>query len=423
MAGNYLIIGNGIAGHAAALAIHGADREGEITILAKEAWPTYSRILLTHYLRDGEGEKNIFLTDRDELAAARIRVLYNAVACEVDYAARVVTTTAQEHYPYDRLLVAAGADPVRLELPGGELSGVNVLRTLDDARGIAASIKPGGDACIVGAGLISLKVSEALVKRGMRIRLVVSSHRLLSTIMDAESGFVLEKHLHAAGFAIEYGADIHAFTSTAGWVAGAALADGREIPCDLAVIGKGVRPNLGMLTGTGLENATALEVNAHLETEMPGIFAAGDVASAYDFIWGDNRVNAIWPLAAAQGRLAGLNMAGVTRPYAGGTAMNSFKLFGLPVVSMGVTGTDKLGGEALTAGSSKFYRRLVFRNDCLIGMVTIGSPEAAGVFYWLMSKRVPCRDLAAEMLRPEFSYGSLLRGNLTGLNGGMAHAG
>ncbi len=407
----YLIIGNGAAGVTAARAIRRADPVGEITILGDEPYPYYARVLTSYYLGGIIPRERLWLADPYWYGHQRIQLVTGQRATGVDVKRRQAILAGGAELPYDRLLIATGAAPQKVDLTGGDhpddgLGGVFTLRTLDDAAAIAEYARPGGQAVIIGGGLVGIKAAEGLHARGLEVRLVVSSGRLLSQVLDDAGAELVRRAMVAAGFAIHLREDVVALEGQEK-VTGAVLRSGVTVPADVVLVGKGVRPNAAFLQGSGVKVNQGVVVDNCLATSIPGVYAAGDVVEAYDRAWQRPRLNAIWGNAVEQGRIAGLNMAGHQTTYRGGIGQNSLVVGGLGVISGGIVNPPEEveGGyqvfTRLDAGRSH-YRKVVLQGRRLVGMVAVGQTRGTGSFLSLIGREVR-KSWVASFLDGSFS--------------------
>lgn len=332
---HYVIIGNSAAGVAAARSIRRVDRDGEITIVSDEPYPYYARVLTSYYLGGLVPIERLWLADKAWYQEQHIRLISEQRVTGIEVEKKLVLLKSGTKLAYDRLLVACGASPQQLNLPGELPEGVFTLRLLDDAVAMREFIRPGGRAVVVGGGLVGVKAAEGLRARGIQVNMVVSSGRLLSQVLDDRGAELVRRAMQAAGFAIHLREDVVAIEGR-GRVTAAVLASGSVLPADIVVIAKGVQPNVGFLRNSGMEIKRGIVVDEYLSTSIPGIYAAGDVAEAYDRAWQQNRLNAIWVTAVEQGRLAGLNMSGHRTAYYGAVGINSLVCAGLGVISGGI---------------------------------------------------------------------------------------
>lgn len=405
----YLILGNSAAGVAAARSIRRADPAGEITIVGDELYPYYARVLISYYLGGLVTRDRLWLAGEEWYRRQRVQLIAGRRAVAVDVGSRRVRLDDGRELPYDRLLVATGASPQQIDVPGSNLAGVFTLRTVDDAAAIRKFARPGGRALVVGGGMVGLKAAEGLHARGLEVRLVVSSGRILSQAMDGTGAELVRRAIVAAGFTVHLEEDVVALEGRER-VAAAVLRSGAAVPADVLVVGKGVQPNVDFLQGSGIEVDRGILVDDYLATSVPDIYAAGDVAQAYDRAWQNRRLNAIWGNAVEQGRLAGLNMAGHRTAYCGGIGRNSMVVNGLGVISGGIVNPPEAGYEVVTRLDEKrsCYRKAVLRGRRLVGMVAVGPPDGAGGFQTLIGREVKEKYIAS-FLEGSFSWAMLGR--------------
>ncbi|MEL1136329.1 FAD-dependent oxidoreductase [Desulfitobacterium sp. THU1] len=409
---NYIIIGNSAAGLFAAEGIREADPQGAITVLTADHYPSYSRCLTTYYLAGDIEEEQIFLRTPEELAKLNLDIHYGCRVTGLNPEQQRVSTADGRSFDFDRCLIATGASAVTLDLPGTTLPEVFTLRHLENAKGIRHLLKPGGKAVIIGGGLVSLKSAYALRKQGLEVHVVVSSGYILSQMLNPLAAQRLEQHLSDHGIDIILNSDV---TTIEGQdrVEGVQLKCGKRLEADLVIIGKGVRPNTEPFLDTGLKMKHGILVNDYLETNLPGVYAAGDVAEAWDFLHEGPRINAIWPNATEQGRIAALNMTGKRTFYKGSMGMNSVDFFGLRIISAGIIkppqGNEGCGDSFTWQVTEDFYQdpssqqptyqSLILQGDYLKGYVLIGHPLQAGILTALVQAREPLSLRVREQIR------------------------
>ncbi|MCG0278022.1 MAG: FAD-dependent oxidoreductase [Thermanaeromonas sp.] len=405
----YVVIGNGAAGTAAAEALAEAGAEGEIIVLSEEPYPYYARVLTSYYVAGWVKPEDIWLADTAWYTGRKIDFRPGQRVVGIDPLRRKLMLEGSAELEYDRLLIATGASPQKLEVPGADLPGVFTLRTLDDARKLKEWCRDLRFAVVVGGGLVGVKAAEALKALGLEVSLVVSSPHLLSQALDAEGALLLQEAMEQEGYRLYLQEDVVALEGSKK-VEGARLRSGRTLPAQVVVVAKGVRPNISFLEGSGIEVGRGILVNEYLETTRPGIFAAGDVAEAYDRVREAPRVNALWGNAREQGRIAGLNMAGKKVPYRGSLAQNSLICAGLGVITGGVVNPPEEGEYEVRVSRDRkrrFYRKAVLQGRRLTGMVAVGPTQGTGPFMALLGKEVKEEQVKA-FLSGSFSLAHVL---------------
>lgn len=420
-----IIVGNSAAGVAAVESLRAASPEAEITLVAEEDGPAYSRVLTSHYLAGQVPARQLYLVGED---------FYRTQAVDIRFGRRAVRLMARENevalddgtvLAFDRLLIATGASPQRLTIPGNDLPGVFTLRTRADAEAIRGRAdeaqtegRGAGRAVVVGGGLVAFKAAEALHARGLAVTMVVSSRRVLSQMLDPVTAGLVRRHLEGLGIALLLGENVVEIRG-AGRAELVTTDRGRDLPCDLVVVGKGVRPNVEWLLDSGVDVHRGVVVDDFLRTSRPGVWAAGDVAEAWDVAREEKRVNALWGNAVEQGRIAGRNMgsaSGEALPYPGSLSENSLHWDDLSVIAAGEVdppADDPRYRVLDRRDGDRFYRRLVFREGRLVGAALYGDVRGAGILRSLIlsgEAQPPLSEAqAAELLAPSLNYGRVYR--------------
>jgi nitrite reductase (NADH) large subunit len=404
----YVIVGNSAAGISAARQIRRQDSRGRITILSDEPGWGYSRVLLPLYIAGKISRRQMIIAPRNDYAALRIRLLADDPVDSIDPGTQRVHTRKGIDIPYDRLLIATGSSPRALDVPGNDLPGVHTLRKVADAEGIRKGLSSSrGPVLVVGGGLVSIKTLEALLQRKRKVHLVISSNRILSQMLDQRASLLFLDALGTKRVSVNLRSDVRAFEGKEK-VEGAHLSDGFFLPCSLVVIGKGVRPNVDLLRGTGVRLNEGIVVDPHMATNLPSIYAAGDAAETCDLPQKKHQGQAIWPLAVEGGRVAGSNMASGPSTLPGGLRMNVVELLGMRAVSVGAEEGDRV--LQYSPPGSSVYRKLVFSRGRVTGFLLAGDIRCAGVLTSLVKNENQVSTAALEEgLEHGFSYSPRLR--------------
>jgi NADPH-dependent 2,4-dienoyl-CoA reductase/sulfur reductase-like enzyme len=302
----YVIIGAGAAGHAAAEMLRREGFDGRLVLLGADDEVPYDRPNLSKdYLAGTAPEEWIPLRSRGFYEEHGIELRLGVRAASIETAGRVVTLASGAQVRFDRLLVATGAEPVRLPIPGGDLPHVHYLRTLSDSRAIIAAASTAGRAVVVGAGFIGLEVAASLRTRGLEVHVVAPENIPMERIVGPDLGQFVQR-LHE-----EHGVTFHLGDTVASVAPDAVtLKGGGTLSADLVVIGVGVRPAVTLAEEAGLRVDNGILVDEYLETSEPGVFAAGDVARwPYGGADSTARVEH-WVVAQRQGQTAARNMLG-----------------------------------------------------------------------------------------------------------------
>lgn len=384
----HVIIGNGPAGVVAAETLRRADAEAGITLIGDEAEPPYSRMAIPYLLMGKIDEAGTYLRkDAEHFERLRIRMLFGRVTA-IDSGARMLSLADGSVLPYDRLLIASGAQPVRPPVPGIDLPKVLSCWTLADARAIVAGIGRGMRVLQMGAGFIGCIIMESLAARGPQLTVVEMGDRMVPRMLDAVAGTMLRRWCEARGVRVLTGRRVVTIAS-AGEALLVRLDEGETLEVDALISATGVRPNIAFLDGSGVAVNAGVLVDTTLQTSVAGIYAAGDVAEAVEFGSGLRVVNAIQPDAVEQGRTAALNMAGQSAALPGTFVFNVLDTLGLISASFGQWQGVAGGETAQLLDETRFrYLRLAFGGDRLVGANCIGHTEHIGVLRGLIQGRV-----------------------------------
>jgi NAD(P)H-nitrite reductase large subunit len=405
----YLIIGNSAGGIGAAEAIREVDRRGKIAIVSDEPYPAYSRPLISEYLADGRPLERMLFRPADFYEKNRIQTILGQKAEEVDIGEHTVRLGKGRKIAWEKLLLATGGAPIVPQMEGAGQAGVFTFGTLDDAKAIDQYLSRRVErAVVIGGGLIGVSAAEALTKRGLEVTIVEMKERILNTILDEETSALAAERLKQAGVEVITGHTVTAVSSyyLAGEVTAVTLDDGRPIPGELVIVAIGVQPRTD-LAGRGIKVNRGIVVDRHMATSAADVYACGDVAEAYDFVYGQNRLTPIWPNAYLGGRIAGFNMAGVSQEYQGGTAMNSLKYFGLAIVSAGMVEPPDESYQVLAKKGEHTYKKVILKDGLVSGLVFAGDIEKAGIVFSLMKDRVNVEGFKQALVADDFGLISL----------------
>ena len=406
---NYVIIGNGVAGIHAAETIRQLDPNGKITMISDEAFPPYCRPMISMVLEGVVPPEKLPFGSSSFYEELKIEPVLGKRVSAVDLDNRAVSVNGKV-YPYDKLLIATGADPRRIKADGLELKNIFFMRTETHVRQMLAALPTVRKALVLGGGLVGFKASYGLLRRGIEVTMLIRSGYPLSMQVDPEAGRMIWNELKAHGLDVRLGVEATAFEGK-DTVTKAHLSDGTLLSCDMVVIGKGVFPARGFIPKDKIKVDAGIVVDEHMETSAPGVFAAGDVAESIDIARKTPWVNAIWPEAVAQGRIAGMNMAGRRTAYKGSLSRNVIRIFGMDVMTAGlITPPDPEGYDIRNVRDpkAKIYRKLVFRGDRLVGMVMVNRIEQGGVLMSLIQSETPIRLPREVLLKPGFNFRQLI---------------
>ena len=405
----YLIIGNSAGGIGAAEAIREVDEAGSITMVSDEPYLTYSRPLIAKYLSGERALEGMLFRPAAFVSECNIVPMLGKKVTDLELESHTAELDNGETITWGKLLLATGGRSIVPKIAGLDRKGVFNFMSLDDAKAIDEFLDSAHKAVVIGGGLIGISATEALVKRGVQVTVVEMKERILNTILDEKASSIAEEALRQAGVSIVTGHTV-AEISGEGVVTGVLLDSGKEIPCDLVVVAIGVMPRTELVEGTDIRLNRGIIVDRHMATSHPDVYSCGDVAEAYDFVYGENRLTPIWPNAYIGGRIAGYNMAGTATEYPGGTAMNSLNHFGLDIAAAGIAiSPGSAGYEIISKQSDGGYRMVILKDDLIVGTVMVGDIEKSGIIFSLMRDRVNVGDFKHTLLADDFGLVSLPR--------------
>lgn len=409
---DYLIVGNSVAAVAAVEAIREVDRSGSLAVVGEEPHPAYSRPAISYLLTGEKTAEQLAYRDSDFYRRMAVELLAPRRAVAVDPAHRRVTLEDGARLDYGKLLLATGGRRVTPPIAGADRPGVFGFISIADVAALKEHIErhQARRAVVVGGGLIGLQAAEALLRIGLTVTVVELMDRLLALNLDRRASATVEELFRSHGVELFLGAAAKEFQPRPGEerVGAVVLAGGEELPCDLVVLAAGVAPRAELAREAGIRVVKGIAVDQHMATSAPDVYAAGDVAEAYDFLEERARPIPIWPNAYHEGRTAGLNMAGRERRYRGEMAMNALHFFGTPAISVGQYDPPEEGYEVRELAGEGFYRRLVFKGEMLVGLVCVGDAvDRCGIATGCIRDRIPLSEEFKEKLLADFRFLSL----------------
>jgi len=421
----YVIIGGSAGGIGAVEAIREVDPMGELTVISEEPFPQYSRPMISEYVsREATLETMKYRGDQF-WNKNNVQPLTGRAAVNIDFTKKQVELEGGTKIDFEKLLIATGGKPFVPRMKGGEKNGVFTFTELSSAKGLESKLEQSKSAVVIGGGLIGVSAAEALVKRGITVTLVELKQHILNLILDEKASEIAEKVLTEAGVTVITGQTVQHILGrkdNEGSVGGVVITDGKEIPCDLVVVAIGVIPRTELVKETDMKLNRGIVVDRFMRTNIPDVYACGDVAEAHDFLLNGNRLLPLWPLAHMGGRVAGYNMAGKKVEYAGGTVMSSLKYFDLPVIAVGDTNPEELDDyEVLVENQPEktVYKKILLRDNVIVGFIFLGDIEKAGILFRLLKNHVNVAEIEESLLSEDFGIVTLpeqLRQNLFVVN-------
>jgi NAD(P)H-nitrite reductase large subunit len=398
----HLILGAGPAGVIAAETIRKHAPADEIVIVGDEPEAPYSRMAIPYLLIGDIGEAGTHLRHAGDHYQKLGITLRRGRAVRLDSAQRSVQLDDGAVIGFDRLLIATGSSPATPPIPGIAGPGVHACWTLADARAIQSLAQPGARVVQMGAGFIGCIIMEALAARGVKLAVVEMGDRMVPRMMGPTAGGMIKSWCLSKGVEVHTGARVDAIERDTTRVMKVKLSTGKVLDADLVISATGVRPNIGFLEHSGVRCLLGVLTDEHLETNVKGIYAAGDCAEAFDKVSGKMIVSAIQPNAAEQARVAALNMAGRPTALRGVTQINVLDTLGLVSASFG-NWEGEPGGQHVEltepdAATGGRHLSLQFAGDRLVGCNAVGWAQHVGVMRGLVEGQVALGEWKDKLL-------------------------
>ena len=398
----YIIIGNGVAGNAAAESLRKHDKAGKIIIFSREKYPFYYVPALAEFLAGEKDIQGLIIHNLDWYEKNQLELHLDTDIAEIALAQKSVVTDKGEHYPYDQLLLATGGNSFIPPIKGAELDGVFALRTLGDAEKIKEFAQRSRQAVLIGGGLLGLEAGNGLRKAGLKIKVVEFFPRLLPRQMDVPGAAILQRQMEGMGFAFYLGAKTKEIRRDSGGLH-VELEGGESLGADMVLISAGVRPELTLAKSVGLEIDKGVKVNDQMKTSLEGIYAAGDLIEHRGRFYG------IWPAAMEQGRVAGAAMAGQEAKYEGTVVSNTLKVVGVDLFSAGEIDPEGTLDSVVRKDEAKnTYRKLVIKDNVLVGAILLGDIQGSKEIEHAIKAKKELSPLKNELAGEHFDFKRLL---------------
>ena len=403
-----VIIGNSAAGVAALEAIRKKDKQSKITVISDEDYPSYCRCVISDYLAGKVQQEQLIYRSAEFFSENNAELILNKEIIRVNPKKNCIIAEDKTQFNYDYLLLANGASPKFPDIKGSNKRGVFGFRTIKDTKEILGLAQIADTACILGGGLIGLKAAYGLKKRGLDVKVIIKSKQVLSQVIDEQAASLFRKRLEENGIQILTGLGVEEILGN-GDAKALKLDSGKVIGCQIIIVAKGVGPNIDLVKDTDIQINEGILVDEYMKTNIENIFAAGDVVETLDIATGQKTINALWPNAVDQGKIAGNNIAGEQNAYEGSIGMNSVEFFDLPLVSMGVF-KQKDNHEVLVKSrpDENIYKKLVLEDNRLVGGIFVGNINQSGVFLKLIREKINISSIKDRLLNDNFGYPDIM---------------
>lgn len=388
----YVIIGNSAAAIGTIQGIRQIDKTGQIVVISDEKYHTYSRPLISYWLKGDVTEENMRYRDEDFYEKNDVDTLFETRVTKINSDKKTVTIKNGNEISYDKLMVATGSKPFVPPMEGlDKVKNKFTFMKLDDAKAVKETAAEGSKVLIVGAGLIGLKAAEALEHYGADMTVIDLADRILPSILDEEASAIMQKHIESKGVKFILGTSVKEFSESS-----ALLTNGETVQFDMVILAVGVRPNTELIAEAGGK------VNRGIVTDqkqavhgLKDIYAAGDCTESLDITTGQQKILALLPNAFLQGEAAGQNMAGKETYYLNAMPMNAIGFFGLHIITAG-----SYEGEAYTeTDGAENYKKLVTADNELKGFILMGDVKRAGIYTYMIKWHMPIDECDFELLK------------------------
>lgn len=402
-----LIIGASAGAISAVEAIRSIDHKLPIIVISDEMPAGYSRPMISEFLA-GEADINkMMFRDETFWRRNRVRLIYGkAFELNIDEKkVKVSRSRSTVKIGYEKLLLATGGRAITPYIEGLEGAEKLTFTTIEDAEKLSNKLMNINSVAVIGGGLIGVSLSEALVKLGKKVILIELKPHILS--LDEKASGIVEESIRKAGVKIKTGHTV----AKVYWkkhpeeLSYVELDDGEKIPCQQIVTAIGVSPQIDLALKAGIETDKGITVNENMETSVSGIYACGDAVELYDFIYGLKRSIPLWPVARWTGKTAGYSMAGLNHKFQNATTMSTLKYFDIPIITVGLVNSINQGEYEVKAyldPTRRIYRKIVVKDDRLVGFILLGEIGCAGVLYHLMRNRINIRKVKGKILTQDF---------------------
>lgn len=355
----YVIIGSGIASLSAAEAIRQRDSTGRITIISEENHDFYSRPGLAYFLRRDIPEKQLFIRSAKEIRELALERIHSQ-ALHIEVQQHQVHLENGQMVPYDRLLLATGALASPPTFTGNHLRGILKLDGLDDTYQLISRARKAKRAVVVGGGITALELAEGLHARGVKVSYLLRGDRYWSDVLNEEESKIVMDRLKHEGIDLRIKTQVEEAIGSRGEIQSVRTNQNEILPTQLLAVAIGVKPRIDLAQRSGLATKRGILVTPYLQTSARDIFAAGDCAEILDPQTGKSQQDILWPIALAQGRIAGANMAGEELVYKKEIPFNVTMLAGLKVAIIGQIGGGSQNDDlvSVSRGESETWRLL-----------------------------------------------------------------
>ena len=402
MTRRYVVIGNGIAGQTCAEELRKADADASIVMIAAERHPLYNRVALPRYLRGQVRREKVLMRTVEDYANRNLEIHFETWATEIDARSKIVRTSRGQEFPYDALLIATGGRPKPPPWPGSEeVSACLGFQTLDDTDALIEKADQSERVLVMGGSFIGYELAEGVsFRKKAKLTWIMRGPWFLRYVLDEEGGRLCRQLGEAQDVQFLISDEVQRFSRTNGRFH-AETVNGHQVDFDLLTYGVGLDYYTEPVRNTGIELSKGIVTDSKLRTAAPDVYAAGDIAVFYDLMVERHNQMGTWDNAEAHGKVAARNMAGESEDFFDVPTYTT-TMFGSTLAVMGVTPDVQPDLESVRTFSfeEKFYRKLFFKDDRLVGAIMIGPPKGRKKLIEIMRSRQIIERPKQELLDP-----------------------
>jgi NAD(P)H-nitrite reductase large subunit len=410
----YVIVGGSAGGIGAVEGIRRYDKKGAIALVSEEPYEPYSRPMISNYLAGEATFEKMQFRPTYFWENYRAKPLLGRRVANINFDEKYLKIQGSKKLFFEKLLLAVGGKPFIPNVEGIKKTGIYTFSNLSDSQLLKDRIDEINKVVVIGGGLIGVSVTEAFAKLNKKVTIIELKDRILNLIVDDTTSHIIEGVMKKNGIQIITNNSVKQIKGKKQnkvKIDHVVLTDGQKIECDTVVIAIGVVPRTELLNSDDIRINKGILVDRYLSTNNPDVYACGDVSEAYDYIIGENRVLALWPLAYQGGRIAGSNMTGLKNKYQGGTIMSALKYFNVPAISVGIFNPDNRDNEYEIISSidkDKInYKKIILKNGAICGLTFVGDIEKAGIYFNLIKEKIRLQKFKNNLLSPEFGLSHL----------------
>ena len=402
MSRRYVVIGNGIAGQTAAEELRKADADASIVMIAAERYPLYNRVALPRYLRGQVRREKVLMRTVEDYANRNLEIHFETWVIEIDARSKVVRTNRGQEFPYDALLIATGGRPKPPPWAGSdEVSACLGFQTLDDTDAIIEKADASERVLVMGGSFIGYELAEGVsFRKKAKLTWIMRGPWFLRYVLDEEGGRLCRQMGEAQDVEFIVSDEVQKFSRVNGRFH-AETVNGKKVDFNLLTYGVGLDYYTEPVRGTGIELNKGIVTDSKLRTSAPDVYAAGDVAVFYDLMVERHNQMGTWDNAIAHGEVAARNMAGADEDFFDVPTYTT-TMFGSTLAVMGVTPDVQPDLESVRTFDfdEKFYRKLFFKDERLVGAIMIGPPKGRKKLIEIMRSRQKIERPKEELLDP-----------------------